>query len=97
MRLRFAARAAQDLSEIADYLTERNPAAARRVRSAIVESLNNIALFPHLGRQQAATNVRKHVTRKYPYIVYYVVDETAGLVTVLAIQHPSRQRNPLDA
>jgi toxin ParE1/3/4 len=39
MKLRFTPRAAQDLADIADYIRERNPAAALRVRAAILESL----------------------------------------------------------
>jgi hypothetical protein len=32
------------------------------------------------------------VTRKYPYLVYCAIDEIADEVVVLAIQHPSRER-----
>jgi plasmid stabilization system protein ParE len=39
MRLRFSPRAVLDLSEIADYIRERDPAAALRVRTAILQSL----------------------------------------------------------
>jgi plasmid stabilization system protein ParE len=39
MRLRFTPRAVADLNAIADYLAERNPAAALRVRTAILQSL----------------------------------------------------------
>ena len=30
------------------------------------------------------------VTRRYPYLVYYSVDEGANEVIVVAIQHPAR-------
>jgi toxin ParE1/3/4 len=39
MKLRFTSRAAQDLGEIGDYILERSPQAALRVRAAILESL----------------------------------------------------------
>jgi hypothetical protein len=39
MKLRFTPRATSDLAAIADYIGERNPAAARRVRDAILDSL----------------------------------------------------------
>ena len=51
MKLRFTPRAAQDLVAIADYIREHNPQAALRVRAAILESLQNLVLFQHLGRQ----------------------------------------------
>jgi plasmid stabilization system protein ParE len=52
--------------EIADHIRARNPAAARRVRAAIYESLQLLILFPHIGRRQKTEGVRKLVTRKYP-------------------------------
>jgi len=75
MKLRFTRQATQDLNSIADYVSERNPNAALRVRAAIVESLQTLVLFPHIGRRQKAEGVRKLVTRRYPYLVYYILDE----------------------
>jgi len=75
MKLRFTARAIADLIEIADYIHERNPLAARRVRAAIYDSLATLVLFPHVGRKQRTEGVRKFVVRKYRYLVYYTVDE----------------------
>jgi plasmid stabilization system protein ParE len=97
MKLRFTLRATQDLSNIADYIHERNPSAARRVRAAIIESLQTLVLFPRVGRQQTIEPIRKLVTRRYPYLVYYTVDETSEEIVVLTIQHPSRERTHSDA
>jgi addiction module RelE/StbE family toxin len=97
MKLRFTRRAIQDLSSIADYVHQRNPQAARRVRNSIIESLQTLVLFPRVGRQQAVKSVRKLVTRRYPYLVYYSVDETSEEIVVITIQHPARQREHTDA
>jgi len=48
-----------------------------RVRAAIYASLQNLILFPRVGRLQKTQGVRKFVTRPYAYIVYYVIDEGA--------------------
>jgi len=45
MKLRFTRQATQDLNSIADYVRERNPKAALRVRGAIVESLQTHLFF----------------------------------------------------
>ena len=97
MKLRFTARAARDLSGIADYVREHSPEAALRVRAAIFESLQSLVLFPHIGRQQKVEGVRKLVTRRYPYLVYYTADDGAGEIVILAIQHPAREREHSDA
>jgi len=97
MKLRFTSRATQDLTAIADYIRAHNPAAAQRVRAAILHSLQNLVLFPRAGRAQTVEGVRKLVTRKYPYLVYYTVDETSEEIIVLTIQHPARERKHEDA
>jgi toxin ParE1/3/4 len=70
MKLRFTPRATRDLTDIADYIHERNPNAALRVRSAILGSLQSLHLFPEAGRRQTVEGLRKLVTRKYSYLVY---------------------------
>jgi toxin ParE1/3/4 len=87
MKLRFTPRAAQDIAAIADYIRARNPSAAQQVRAAILHSLQNLVLFPKVGRAQALEGVRKLVTRKYPYLVYCRVDEAAEEIIILT--HPA--------
>ena len=96
MKLRFTPRAAQDLNDIANYIRERNPQAALRVRAAILESFQNLVLFPQVGRRQKIEGVRKLVTRRYPYLVYYSADEAAEEIIVIAIQYPVREREHSD-
>jgi addiction module RelE/StbE family toxin len=97
MRLRFTRQATQDLVAIADYIRERNPNSAARVRAAILDSIQNLLIFPEIGRRQKVEGVRKLVTRKYPYLVYYSIDELAEEIVVIAIQHPARRREHEDA
>jgi len=52
MKLRFTPRATEELAAIADYIRARNPEAAQRVRAAIYDSLQNLILFPFVGRKQ---------------------------------------------
>jgi addiction module RelE/StbE family toxin len=97
MRLRFTPRAAQDLAEIADYIRVRNPGAALRVRADILQSLQNLVLFPGAGRRQNMEGVRKLVTRRYSYLIYYKVDDAADEIIVLAVQHSAQAREHSDA
>lgn len=66
MKLRYSQRAKRDLDNIGDYVRERNPEAALRVRTAIVRSLRTLVMFPYIGRQQNALGVRKLVTHRFP-------------------------------
>lgn len=97
MKLRFTPPAVFDLTAIGDHIRERNPAAAARVRSSILKSLDNLTVFPRMGRKQSTPGVRKLVTRRYSYLVYYKVDMDAREVVVLRIRHPARKRKHKNA
>ncbi|MBV9634440.1 MAG: type II toxin-antitoxin system RelE/ParE family toxin [Methylobacteriaceae bacterium] len=97
MRLRFTPRALENLADIAAYLHERNPTAARRMRASIYQSLQNLVLFPYAGRRQATESIRKIVTLRYPHLVYYIVDEAAGEIVILNVKHSAQKRHHDDA
>lgn len=97
MKLRFTVRATENLIEIADYLHQRSPNASRRVREAIYGALRNLLLFPHAGRPQTTEGVRKLVSPKYAYLIYYLVDEGGGEIVILNVKHPAQQREHEDA
>jgi len=90
VKLRFTPRARDNLVEIADYLRERSPKAALRVRGAILASLQIIARHPSVGRRQTTEGVRKIVVRGYPYLVYYMLRDRE--IIVLSILHAARRR-----
>ena len=89
MKLRFTTHAVQDLRA-------RNPVAAQRVRAAVYDTLRNLILFPKVGRRQTTEGVRKVITRKYPYLIYYTVDEAADEIIILNVKHPARERDDSD-
>lgn len=97
MKLRFTPQAVVDIGSIADFLHSKNPVAALRVRDSILDSVQNLAAFPKIGRIQNVAGVRKLITRKYGYLVYYSVDQTAGEIAILSVQHPKREREYQDA
>jgi len=96
MRLRFTRRAIQDLGAIGDYLRPRSPAGAARVSTAILDSMQILTQFPNAGRLQDIEGVRKLVTRRYPYLIYYEVDNAAGEIVVITIQHAAQERDYSD-
>lgn len=67
------------------------------MRAAILQSLQNLVLFPEVGRRQKVEGVRKLVTSRYSYLVYYTFDRTAEEIVILTIQHPAREREFDDA
>lgn len=97
MKLRFTPRALENVTDIADFIRERSPAAAENVRDAIYESLQNLILFPRAGRPQVTEGVRKFVTRKYSYLIYYTLDEADDEIIILNVKHPAQKHEHDDA
>ena len=97
MRLRFTDQATEDLAAIADYILPRSPVGARHVRDDILASARTLTHWPDIGRRQKVEGVRKLVTRRYQYLIYYAFDKAADEVLILAIRHPARDREYSDA
>jgi plasmid stabilization system protein ParE len=97
MKLRFTPHAVESIAAIAHYIRLHNPAAAQRVRATIYASLQDIILFPNVGRPQRTKGVRKFVTPRYSYIVYYTVDDAANEIVILSVKHPAQEREHDDA
>jgi plasmid stabilization system protein ParE len=53
-------------------------------------------LFPHAGPPQQMPGVRKFITRKYNYLVYYTVD-AADEIIILNVKHPAQRREYEDS
>ena len=97
MRITYSPRAIADLKAISAYLRPRSRQGAQSVRSAIRRTIEQLEHFPKAGTPQRAANLRKLVTRRYPYLIYYAVDELAGEVIVVTIQHAAKRREHDDA
>jgi hypothetical protein len=65
--------------------------------SAICESLQDLILFPQVGRLQQTQGVRKFVTPRYAYLIYYIVDDAAGEIIILSVKHSAQKRDHEDA
>ena len=93
MNLRYLPRAVNDIIAIADYLTERNPPAARAVEARILGAADLLSRFPALGRElEQRPGVRVWPVARYPYLIFY--SAAGDEVLVLHIRHGARQ--PVD-
>jgi toxin ParE1/3/4 len=89
MKVRYSPRASNDLVTIADYLTERNPAAARAVEGKIRRTVDLLREQPGMGRAlEQRPQVRVMPIVRYPYLVFYTV--TVDELRILHIRHGAR-------
>ena len=90
MKVRYRPTALSQLDAIFSYIEARNPAAADRVLRTIKRSIDRLADFPYSARPSEVQGIRELAVVRYPYIVFYTVDESAGEVHVLRVRHTSQ-------
>ena len=72
MLLRWTEPAANDLTQICDYVEARgSPAAARRVVLSIHEGVSSLVRFPELRRSGRLPGIRELIFSGLPYLAIY--------------------------
>jgi toxin ParE1/3/4 len=97
MKLQLTEQAADQIAAINAYLVERSPRGARNVQLAIDATFTRLTSFPGLGRKQRTAGVRKIGVGRYPYNVYYIIDENADELVIISVRHTSRAPRFFDA
>ena len=90
MTLRVTRRAQRHVDHIAEYISERNPDAARRVGGRIREIFDLLSKLPLAGRTGVLAGTREMAVPGLPYVVVYMVD--SKLVTILGVYHGAQLR-----
>lgn len=91
-KVRYTPRALGDLDVIFEYIAAQNPRAASAVKSRIRERIASLARFPASGPETATPGLRMLAVGRYPYLVFYEIEETAKHVAIVHIRHASRDR-----
>ena len=89
MRVRWLNAALLNLDDIATYLSQDNPRAAREVVAAIWRQTQVLARYPALGRAGRVAGTRELVIAGLPYIVPYRMRDQA--IEILRVLHASRR------
>ena len=97
MKLHLTEQAANQIAAINAYLVVRSPLGSRNVQLAMDATFTQLAEFPGLGRRQRTAGVRKIGVGRYPYNVYYSVDEQADEIAIISVRHKSRAPRFFDA
>jgi plasmid stabilization system protein ParE len=81
--------AAQDITDIWEYIAEDNPEAARRFREEILGTIRKLVPFPHQGfKRPNLTSRRLRFQTVRDYLIAYAPDEKPLLV--IAVMHGQR-------
>jgi len=88
LRILWLSDAREDVKDLFLYILENNPAAARRVRKNIYDSVKGLADNPAMGRPGRVFGTRELVIPKTPYILVYRVRN--DVVEILRVIHGAR-------
>jgi toxin ParE1/3/4 len=93
VKVRYIRKALTQLDQIYSYIEARNPTAAKQVKARIKQSIARIARHPYSCRASEHPGIRVLPVVRYPYLVFYSVDEVAKEVHILrnryGAKHPS--------
>ena len=92
MSVQYTQNALEDLSGIITYIAARNPSGSDNVHSDVRAAIGRLSDHPFSGRQQDEEHVRRIVSPGYRYAIYYHLDQSADLISILAILHPAREQ-----
>lgn len=90
MKVRYTAKALRQLDEIFSYIAEQDPGAAQRVQARVKQSILRVGRHPYSARPTERFGIRVLPIVRYPYLVFYAVDEAAREVHILRIRHSSQ-------
>ena len=90
MKIRYRPTAIAQLDAIFRNIAAHSPNSAARVVRKIKLSIDRLAEFPYSARASAVPGIRELPIVRYPYIVFYAVDDSAQEDHVLRVRHTSQ-------
>ena len=91
-RLRVRARAKEDIRDARDWYEKQSAGLGDRFFRNLESVIDRLAEEPFLY-QQVHRNVRRALTRRFPYAVYFIVEEDR--ITILRVLHHARDPEEL--
>ncbi len=92
VRVEISPEAGDDLEDIVEYISERNPAAGERIRAAIFDAITTLAgAEPGFDGRPVTMRTGAPCRRTFvhPAAIYY--EREAGVLTVLRVYHHARE------
>jgi plasmid stabilization system protein ParE len=92
MKVRWSETALTEIDEIFSYVYAQNRSAA----AAVVERIEGLAVllgeFPQVGHLTDQVGVRILSVVRYPFLIFYTIDEPASEVVILHVRHGAREQ-----
>jgi plasmid stabilization system protein ParE len=91
MKVRWSQTALAQLDDIFFYIYERNRSAALSVTKRVEELAALLGEFPFIGHLTDEAGVRILPVVRYPFAIFYTIDDAAGEVVILHVRHTAQE------
>jgi len=91
MKIFFTSRAKFDVADIAYYVSQDNPRAARKLINSFYDSINNLSDYPLLGRvvpEYSEDSIRELIVDQYRIV--YKFNEQKKEIYIITFYHSKR-------
>ena len=92
MKVRWSETALAQLDDIFLYIYERNRSAALAVAKRIEDLAALLVEFPLAGHLTDEAEVRILPVLRYPFLIFYAIDNAADEVVILHVRHTAQDR-----
>ena len=90
MKVRWSRTELAQLDDIFLYIYERNRTAATSVTQRVEQLASLLGEFPFIGHLTDEANVRTLPVVRYPFAIFYTIDNAAREVVILHVRHTAR-------
>ena len=81
--------AQNDITETINWYNEQKDGLGNAFFDALADSLNLLKIYPHLF-QVRYKNIRQAPVKRFPFYIFYKLEEKSRLIVVLAVLHGSQ-------
>ena len=85
-------RALEDLQNIYLWISQERPRTAKSVRRLLFSAIEQLAMFPKMGRVGGIPGTREWVVPRLPYTIVYRLDDVHDVLRIIAVFHEARSR-----
>lgn len=96
MEVRWSKTALLELETIFLYISEHSRIGAQAVVERIEHASKRLELFPYTGEEVSEAGTRTLAIVRYPYMLYYAVDEALDEVVMLHVRHTAQEKPAAD-
>jgi addiction module RelE/StbE family toxin len=92
MRIRWSETALYEIDDIFSYISQHNQPAAALVARRVEELTKLLEEFPLLGHLTDEADVRILPVVRYPFVIFYTIDDATREVVILHVRHAAQDQ-----